>query len=67
MKAYGITREDRGCRPGHGKFPVETYRGRLSRKAHARGTRLAHRRARAQTRVELFNERRDASRVNNEG
>ncbi|QDF03379.1 hypothetical protein [Myxococcus xanthus] len=66
MKAYGITRKDRDCCPGHGKFPVEKYRGRLSRKAHARGTRLAHRRARAWERAELFNERRDTPHVSNE-
>ena len=66
MKAYGITRKDRGCCPGHDKFPAEKYRGRVSRKAHTRDTRLAHQRARAWERAELFNVRRNASRVSDE-
>ncbi|GEL75752.1 hypothetical protein MVI01_75360 [Myxococcus virescens] len=71
MKAYGINRKDRsicrwGCCPSHGRYPTKSYCGRLSRKVHVRGTRLAHRRARAQARAALFNERRNASRSDNE-
>lgn len=66
MKEHGITRKDRGCCPGHDKFPAEAYRSRCSKKAHTRDTRLAHQRARAWERAELFNARRDASRDSNE-
>lgn len=47
MRAYGVDRKDRGCCPGHDKFPRDTYNNRRSKKAHARAVRLAHKRARA--------------------
>lgn len=53
MKPYGVDRKDRGCCPGHDKFPNETYNSRVSKKAHARANRIAHKRARARNRNEL--------------
>ncbi len=47
MKPYGRLKRDCQCCPGHDKFPSETYRNRLSRKAHSRDTRLLHKVARA--------------------
>ncbi len=47
MKAYGVDRKDRGCCPGHDKFPCDSYNSRRSKKAHALASRLAHKRARA--------------------
>ena len=53
MKAYGVDRRDRGCCPGHDKFPNETYRSRRSKKARAVANRIAHKRARARARRDL--------------
>ena len=47
MRAYGVRRQDRGCCPGHDKFPWDTYRSRRSKKAQTRDTKLAHQIARA--------------------
>lgn len=52
MRAYGVKRGDRGCCPGHDKFPRDTYRSRRSKKARAKANRLAHKRARAWARAE---------------
>ena len=49
MKAYGVDRRDRGCCPGHDKFPCDTYRNRRSKKARAVANRIAHKRARARS------------------
>ncbi len=46
MKAYGVKRKDRGCCPGHDKFPVEIFSTNISQKAHTRDTKKAHRRER---------------------
>jgi hypothetical protein len=54
MRAYGVKRLDRGCCPGHDKFPSETYRSRRSKRARAEARRIAHKRARAWARVELL-------------
>jgi hypothetical protein len=48
MKPYGVKRKDRGCCPGHDKFPRDTYRNRKSKKAHSRDSQIAHGIARAQ-------------------
>jgi hypothetical protein len=53
MRAYGVKRNDRGCCPGHDKFPRSTYRSRRSKRARAEARRIAHKRARAWARVEL--------------
>lgn len=56
MKAYGVDRKDRGCCPGHDKFPSDCYNSRRSAKAHSRARRLAHKRARARVLVALVDE-----------
>ena len=43
MKPYGVKRKDRGCCPGHDKFPREKYNSRRSIRAHRRDTKIAHR------------------------
>jgi hypothetical protein len=53
MRAYGVKRQDRGCCPGHDKFPSETYRSRRSKRARAAVNRIAHKRARAWVRAEI--------------
>jgi len=47
MKPYGVDRKDRGCCPGHDKFPRDSYGNARSRHAHSVARRLAHKRARA--------------------
>lgn len=59
MRAYGIDRKDQGCCPGHDKFPSECYRNRRSIKAHARDTKVAHKRARARARAAIHNADRE--------
>lgn len=54
MKPYGVDRKDRGCCPGHDKFPPDSYSSRRSHRAHARARRLAHKRARARLIQTLF-------------
>jgi hypothetical protein len=56
MKAYGVDRKDRGCCPGHDKFPCDSYGSARSRRAHAKANRIAHKRARARSRAALANE-----------
>ncbi len=53
MKTYGVDKGDRGCCPGHDKFPRETYSNRRSVKAHRRDTKIAHSRARARVRAAI--------------
>ncbi len=53
MKAYGVRRKDFGCCPGHDKFPKETYKNRKSIRAQTRDTRIAHKAARARSKIEL--------------
>ena len=53
MKTYGVKRKDRGCCPGHDKYPKESYNSRRSKKAHRIATKQAHRRGRALERAEL--------------
>jgi hypothetical protein len=53
MKPYGVDRQDRGCCPGHDKYPADYYHRRTSRMAHRRARRCAHKRARARLREEL--------------
>lgn len=55
MKAYGVDRKDRGCCPGHDKFPSDSYNSRRSKKARARAARIAHKRARARAAAEIRN------------
>jgi hypothetical protein len=52
MKAYGVDRQDRGCCPGHDKFPRDSYNSARSRRAHKKANRIAHKRARARARAE---------------
>lgn len=61
MKAYGVTKHDRGCCPGHDRFPKETYRNRRSKKAQTRDTQIAHQVARARAKRELSAEELDAA------
>lgn len=55
MKAYGVTRKDHGCCPGHDKYPKDRYANRRSLKARAVCRALAHSTARARERAELHN------------
>jgi hypothetical protein len=55
MKPYGVDRRDRGCCPGHDKYPSDSYGSRRSKHARQKARRLAHKRARARERVLLFN------------
>jgi hypothetical protein len=52
VKPYGVTKHDRGCCPGHDRFPKETYRNRRSKKAQTRDTQIAHQVARARAKRE---------------
>ena len=54
MKLYGLRRKDRGCCPGHDKFPRETYRSRRSKKAHRDTTKVCHRNGRARLKVDTM-------------
>lgn len=56
MKPYGVDRADRGCCPGHDKFPSNCYNNRRNSKAHAKARRIAHKRARARSVAELIRE-----------
>jgi hypothetical protein len=51
MRTYGVDRKDRGCCPGHDKFPCEAYGTKASRRTFRRTTRVAHKRARARARA----------------
>lgn len=51
MKPYGVNRRDRGCCPGHDKFPPDTYNSRRSKHARQKAKRCAHKRARARQRT----------------
>jgi len=53
MKAYGVDRKDRGCCPGHDKFPKDSYNSRRSKKARAQAKKIAHSRARARAKTEI--------------
>lgn len=53
MKPYGVRRRDRGCCPGHDKFPNDTYGSRRSHRARSQARQLAHSIARARSRQEL--------------
>ena len=53
MQPYGVDRKDRGCCPGHDKFPRDCYNSKLSIHAHAKAKRIAHKRARARVREAL--------------
>lgn len=46
MKTYGLRKLDRGCCPGHDRFPCETYKNTRSKRAHRRDTKLMRRIAR---------------------
>jgi len=52
MKAYGVDRRDRGCCPGHDKFPRDSYNSARSRRAHSKANLIAHKRAWARARIE---------------
>ena len=56
MRKEGIKRKDYGCCPGHDKFPRESYKNRLSKKAKRRTDKLANRRFRAWNRILIYNE-----------
>lgn len=51
MKPYGIKKKDRGCCPGHDKFPNETYNTHSSQKAKRRDTKYAHGRERINNKI----------------
>jgi hypothetical protein len=53
MRAYGVDRADRGCCPGHDKFPPDSYNSNRSKRAHSRASRVAHKRARARSKNEV--------------
>ncbi|MEO5368369.1 MAG: hypothetical protein H7831_18830 [Magnetococcus sp. WYHC-3] len=53
MRAYGVRRKDRGCCPGHDKFPNDTYKSRRSKKARAKASQFAHGIARARIKTAL--------------
>lgn len=53
MKPYGVKRKDRGCCPGHDKFPADTYSNRKSKRAHKKAKHDAHSRARSWERAEV--------------
>ncbi len=53
MRAYGVDRKDRGCCPGHDKFPADKYASGRSRKARSKANRTAHKRARARDREQI--------------
>ena len=46
MKPYGVKRKDKGCCPGHDKFPKDSYNNKRSKKAHAKAKKKAHKRGR---------------------
>jgi hypothetical protein len=48
MRPYGVHRADRGCCPGHDKYPPDKYSSRRSQRARAKGIRKSHGRARAE-------------------
>ena len=56
MKLYGSKRQDRGCCPGHDKFPPDKYASRRSDKAHRKATRTAHQIGRARRKAETRRE-----------
>lgn len=43
MKPYGVSKKDRGCCPGHDRYPRETYSNKRSKRAKRRDTKIAHR------------------------
>lgn len=51
MRPLGVDRKDRGCCPGHDKYPADRYGSARSRRARARGVRLSHKRDRARQRA----------------
>ena len=53
MRPYGVHRADRGCCPGHDKYPPDKYESRRSQRARARGIRQSHGRARAEASDEV--------------
>ncbi len=53
MKPYGVRRKDRGCCPGHDKFPADRYASKASQYARSRDKQLAHGIARARANTEL--------------
>jgi hypothetical protein len=54
MKAYGVKPRDRGCCPGHDKYPADSSRNRRSKRARAKSRRLSHKAARARERAMVF-------------
>ena len=57
MKPFGVKREDRGCCPGHDKFPADRYGNRRSQRARARDVQQAHGIGRARAKNEIRKER----------
>jgi hypothetical protein len=57
MRAYGVRRADRGCCPGHDKFPRDRYKSNRSLRAHRRARVYAHGRARMLARAYIHCER----------
>lgn len=53
MRPYGVHRCDRGCCPGHDKYPPDKYSSRRSQRARARDIRQSHGRARAEASDEI--------------
>lgn len=56
MKPYGVDREDRGCCPGHDKYPPDSYDSSISKKARAKSIKNSHSRARARAKLEVIKE-----------
>lgn len=54
MKAYGVKRKDKGCCPGHDKFPSDSYNSSRSKKARSKSKQDSHGRARALSRQEIL-------------
>lgn len=56
MKPYGVKRKDRGCCPGHDKYPPDRYDTKASRKAHSKARHSAHSAERARWKNQLNKE-----------
>lgn len=53
MRPYGVDRDDRGCCPGHDKYPPDHYNSSRSVRARARDKRQSHHRERTRVRDQL--------------
>ncbi len=53
MKPYGLGPRDRGCCPGHDRFPRESYSNNRSKRAHRRDSKRMHRIGRRRLKIAL--------------